>query len=119
MGSVNQATVLMTSGSIAPDVISSGLGIMFNNGYPGLSRRHEPSRWAAVRTLKDNEERYLVGSYATPAAPNVWNTPIVQSSGMPQGQSLLIDSTRVAVLDREQVNVMLSTEDRDNSSGIS
>jgi HK97 family phage major capsid protein len=67
-----------------------------------------------VRTLKDNEERYLVGSYANPSTPNVWNTPIVQSSGMPQGQSLLIDPTRVAVLDREQVNVMLSTEDRDN-----
>jgi HK97 family phage major capsid protein len=46
-GLVNQATVLMTSGSIAPDVISSGLGIMFNNGYPASVVVMNPLDWAA------------------------------------------------------------------------
>lgn len=115
LGLIPQAITLATDEPLAPDAISQGLAIMFTNGYIANAVALHPKTWHEIRTMKgDGDGQYLVGSWANPAAPNIWNTPVVQNSAVPQGNALLIDSTRLTVLDREQVQVMVSTEDRDN-----
>lgn len=115
-GLLTAAPTLATTETLAPDIISQGLTFMTNLGYvPGFVALH-PLDFHRLRTLKASggSEEYMVGSWANPSAPNVWNTPIVQSPALTEGEGLIVDPTKVAVLDRQEVQVAVSTEDRDN-----
>lgn len=115
LGLIPQATTIATDEELAPDAISQALAIMFSNNFIANAVVLHPKTWHAIRTMKgEGDGQYLVGSWANPAAPNIWNTPIVQNSAVPQARALLLDTNRVAVLDREQVNVAVSTENVDN-----
>jgi HK97 family phage major capsid protein len=115
-GLITAAPVLATTETLAPDIISQGLTFLTNLGYqPGFVALH-PLDFHRLRTLKASggSEEYMVGSWANPSAPNVWNTPIVQSPALTEGEALIVDPSKVAVLDRQEVQVAVSTEDRDN-----
>lgn len=114
-GLLTAAPVLVTTETLAPDIISEGLTILSTAGYqPGFVALH-PLDFHRLRTLKSagGSEEYLVGSWATPAQPNVWNTPIVVSPALQEGEGLIVDPSRVALLDRQQVTAMVSTEHAD------
>jgi HK97 family phage major capsid protein len=114
-GLLTAAPTLVTTETLAPDIISEGLTVLSTAGYqPGFVALH-PLDFHRLRTLKSagGSEEYLVGSWATPSAPNVWNTPIVVSPALQEGEGLIVDPSRVALLDRQQVTAMVSTEHAD------
>ncbi|WP_018231407.1 phage major capsid protein [Thioalkalivibrio thiocyanodenitrificans] len=70
--------------------------------------------WRAITRLKDNEDRYLMGGPAASAAM-LWGLPVVPSNSMPQGQFLVADFNRAAILwDRQNVTVEMFEQDETN-----
>lgn len=89
---------------------------MTNSGYSNLLVLMNPLKWHQLRTerAEDGDGQYLVGSWATPATPTMWEAPVATSSSMPTDQALVIDVQKVRLLDREQPSVLISSEHADN-----
>lgn len=74
-----------------------------------------PTDWTAIELTKDTQNRYILANPQGTVSPTLWALPIAQSFAMPVN-SFLTGAFRSAaqIFDRETVNVMISTEDRDN-----
>lgn len=115
-GLLNQATVMVPAiGDTPADRIGESLVTLANGGYqPGLIVMN-PMDWYRLQITRKNatDEEYVFGSPTAPAAPSLWNTPIVRTPSMPAGQVLTLDTGFVTVLDREQMTVMASNTHAD------
>ena len=71
--------------------------------------------WAGIEIIKDQLGRYIIGNPQGTLSPTLWGKPVVTSLAMQFG-NFLVGAFRSAaqIFDREEVNVMVSTEDRDN-----
>lgn len=74
-----------------------------------------PIDWTAIELTKDSENRYLFTSPTVNGASTLWGMPVVPTQAMAAGD-YLTGAFRLGaqVWDREQANVQVSTEDRDN-----
>ncbi|GGD63393.1 phage major capsid protein [Caballeronia grimmiae] len=74
-----------------------------------------PTDWAQVELTKDAEGRYIFVSPANSAQPSLWGRTVVESLAMTVGQFLTGAFKQGAqIFDREQANVLLSSEDGNN-----
>lgn len=74
-----------------------------------------PEDWAAIELLKDGEGAYLHSAVTSGAQPRLWGLRVVESDSIAAGNALVGSFALAAqIWDREQANVMVSTEDRDN-----
>ncbi len=88
---------------------------MEDSGYSPSAVIINPLTWHATRTSKAAPSgEYLAGSWNVPASPNLWNMAVVTTGAIPIGEALVIDTSCVLLLDREEPTVLISTEDRDN-----
>jgi HK97 family phage major capsid protein len=74
-----------------------------------------PTSWAGIELLKDTQGRYLIGNPQGNLAPTLWGRRIVTTLAMTSGQFLagnFRDSAQV--FDREDANVVVSTENSDD-----
>lgn len=109
-----QSVAINTLSNAVPDRIGEALVAMQSAGYyPTVILMH-PDEWFHIQSMKDAEGRYLYGDPATPAPPSLWNLPVVTTPNLAQGRALLVDATKVLVLDREQINLAISFENNDN-----
>lgn len=114
-GLLNQAVTLMpTIGNTPADVVGEALVTLANNGYmPGLILLN-PLDWFRIQISKSNVEgAYVFGSPTVPVPPALWNTPLVATPSVPQGQGLTLDTRFVTVIDREQLTVSVSNSHED------
>lgn len=83
--------------------------------YPATGHVLHPTDWCSIELTKDSQNRYIFANPLGLAGPNLWGLPVAQSLAMAQGQ-FLTGALRYAaqLFDREDANVKLSTEDRDN-----
>ena len=83
--------------------------------YPATGHVLNPIDWARIETLKDEMGRYIIGNAADGAAPRLWRLPVVETPAM-TADKFLTGAFKLAVqlFDREDANVEISTEDRDN-----
>lgn len=74
-----------------------------------------PIDWATIELLKDTQNRYLLANPQAITAPTLWGLPVVSTTSMDQGE-YLVGAFRMGAQgwDREDINVTVSTEDRDN-----
>lgn len=74
-----------------------------------------PEDWADMELLKDADGNYLHAAVTSGAQPRLWGMRVVESDAIAAG-SFLVGAFGLAaqIWDREQANVMASTEDRDN-----
>jgi HK97 family phage major capsid protein len=74
-----------------------------------------PLDWEDIELEEDNQGRYLlVQSVAQGAEQTVWRLPVIPSDVMLEGRFLLgAFGTGAKIYDRQQVNVQVSTENRD------
>lgn len=74
-----------------------------------------PSDWAAITLSKTTSNEYLFANPQGITTPTIWGLPVVDTQAMTLGQ-FLIGAFRMGaqVFDREDANVEVSTEDRDN-----
>lgn len=83
--------------------------------YPATGHILHPIDWARAETTKDELGRYILGEPADGAPPRMWRLPVVETPAMTVDK-FLTGAFKLAcqLFDREDANVELSTEDRDN-----
>lgn len=83
--------------------------------YPATGHVLNPVDWAAIELTKDTQGRYIWANPAGLVGPTLWGLPVAVSLAMPQNQ-FLTGALRLAaqIFDREDAQVLISTEDRDN-----
>ncbi|MEX6508930.1 phage major capsid protein [Jiella sp. M17.18] len=74
-----------------------------------------PTDWSIIETMKDSEGRYIIGDPRGVIEKRLWGLPVVDSDAIADGKFLVGAFNMAAqVFDREDANVQVSTEDRDN-----
>ena len=74
-----------------------------------------PIDWAGIELLKDSQQRYLLANPQAMTTPTLWGLPVVATQSMSKGE-YLVGAFQMGAQgwDREDINVTISTEDRDN-----
>lgn len=115
-GLINQATPITPAIATTPaDMIGEALQVLTDNGYrPNLVIMNSLDWFRLQITRKnDTDDEYVFGSPTSPLPASLWNTRIVTPSSMPGGQVLVLDTSFVNVLDREQMNVAVTNTHAD------
>lgn len=74
-----------------------------------------PTDWADIETIKDANGNYVVGDPRGAIEKRLWGLPVVDSDAIAAGKVMVGAMNMAAqVFDREDANVQVSTEDRDN-----
>lgn len=83
--------------------------------YPATGHILNPIDWARIETMKNDIGEYIIGNAADGASPRLWRLPVVETPAMTVNKFLTGAFKLAAQLfDREDANVQLSTDDRDN-----
>jgi HK97 family phage major capsid protein len=83
--------------------------------YPPSGIVLHPTDWAAITLVKDANGNYLIANPQSTVSQMLWSLPVVPSMSMPQGQFLVgAFQLGAQLFDREQANIAISYEDRDN-----
>lgn len=74
-----------------------------------------PTDWAAITLTKDANGNYLIANPQSTVSQMLWALPVVASMSLAQGE-FLVGAFRLGaqIFDREQANIAISYEDRDN-----
>jgi len=83
--------------------------------YPADGLVLHPTRWAKIELTKDGEQRYIFANVIQMAGPQLWGRPIISTQAMDEDE-FLAGAFRMAakIYDRMDVEVLISSEDRDN-----
>lgn len=83
--------------------------------YPATGHILNPIDWARIETTKTTDGAYIIGNPADGAEPRLWRLPVVETPAMTVDK-FLTGAFKLAaqIFDREDANVALSTDDRDN-----
>ena len=83
--------------------------------FPATAVVLNPEDWAAIELLKDAGGLYLHSAVTSGAEPRLWGMRVVESDALAPG-TFLVGAFALAakIWDREQANVQISSEDRDN-----
>lgn len=74
-----------------------------------------PSSWARIELTKDTQGRYIIGNPQGGLQPTLWGRRIVTTLAMPDQQFLAGNFRQSAqIFDREDANVVVSTENSDD-----
>lgn len=119
LGLIPQATAYNTSLNRANDtfidVIRHAMLQVRLSFYPSTGIVLTPNDWHNIELTKDNENRYLMANPAGRLPAMLWGLPVAESDALPVDQFLVGSFALAAtVFDREQMSIMVSTEDRDN-----
>lgn len=83
--------------------------------YPADGIVLNPIQWAAIETLKDTTGRYIIGDPKSNLTPRLWNRDVVPTQAITTDKFLVgAFGMGGEVFDREDANVLVSTEDGDN-----
>lgn len=74
-----------------------------------------PIDWAAIELTKDKNDQYIIASPNGLRVPSLWGLPVVATTAMATGE-FLAGAFKLGAMgwDRENANITVSTEDRDN-----
>lgn len=111
-----QATTYTPTADHASDRVGQAQTALQSAGWNPTVIVMHPSDWFAIASerAETGNGQYVLGSPRDPSGQNLWGLPVVTSPGITVGTALVMDTSQVALLDREQVTVMASREDRDN-----
>ena len=73
-----------------------------------------PTDWRDARGERADSGAglYVAGSWRDPAPPSIWGIPVIVNPNVSAGNVLVMDTTQVAVLNRQDVNVQVGRIDR-------
>lgn len=103
-----------TDATNAADKIGQAIAYLRIVGWEANLILLHPNDWQAMRAERaSTSNEYLVGSWSSPAAPNVWGVPVVASPAVTEGDCLVLDANQVAILDRQNPVVEIGYVDDD------
>jgi HK97 family phage major capsid protein len=83
--------------------------------YPADAVVMNPEDWAKIEMLKDTQGAYLFSAFTSGTEPRLWGLRVRESFDVPVGRFLVGSfGTGARIWDRETLNVMISTENKDN-----
>lgn len=115
-GLLNQAaTFIPTIGTTPADIIGEALTRQSEAGYQPSLVIMNPMDWFRLQITRKNEtdEEYVFGSPTMPLDPALWNTRIVTTPSVAEGEAMTIDTSFTTVLDRESPSILLSNSHKD------
>lgn len=84
-------------------------------GYPANGLVLNPIDWTTIELTKTTDGAYLFAHPQGSVTPTLWGTTVVSTVAMDQGDFLAgAFGLGAQIFDREDANVVISTEDRDN-----
>lgn len=120
LGIIPQATAFNTNlVSVANktriDEIRIAILQVFLAEYPADGIVLHPTDWASIEMTKTTDGAYIMANPASNLTRTLWGLPVVDTQAMNDNEFLVgAFSLGAQVLDREDANVAVSTEDRDN-----
>ena len=103
------------TGATSVDVIRWAKLAAAKKYYPADAIVLNPEDWAKIELMKDGDNAYLFSAFASGTTPRLWGLRVIENWSIPAGEFLVGGfSTGARIWDREQGNVVISTEDRDN-----
>ena len=111
-----QATAYTPTATHASDRVGQAMTALQSAGWNPTTIVMHPTDWFSIASerAETGNGQYVLGSPRDPSGLNLWGLPVVTSPGITAGTALVMDTSQVALLDREQVTVMASREDMDN-----
>jgi HK97 family phage major capsid protein len=83
--------------------------------YPATGIVLHPSDWAAIELTKDSQRQYLFANPQAVATPMLWGRRVVATQAMTVDTALVgAFSLGAQIFDREDANVVISTENQDD-----
>lgn len=74
-----------------------------------------PADWAAIELTKADNGEYVLANPFNQTVPRLWGLPVVASQSLAKGEFLVgAFATAAQLWDREDANIMISLDDRDN-----
>jgi len=116
LGIVPQAQAFTATMTGPADRVGEALTDLNSSGWNASAVVMNPTDWFAIASerAETGNGQYVLGSPRDPAPASLWSAPVVTSPSMPAGQALVLDTSIVSLLDRQQVSVQLSRHDGDN-----
>ena len=112
----NQGTFFIpTIGKTPADIIGESLTRQADRGYMPNLVLVSWMDWFRLQITKKgaDDQEYVFGSPTMPVPPALWNTLLVPTSTLPEGEAMTIDTAFTTVLDREAPSVLLSNSHKD------
>lgn len=98
----------------AADKIGEALASLDIAGWRGNAILLHPRAWQAMRAERATTgNEYLVGSWSSPAPPNVWGVPVITSAAVGENECFVLDTSQTLLLDRMSPLVEMGYVDDD------
>ena len=97
------------------DILRLAILQAFLAEYPPDGMVLNPVDWALIELEKDTTGRHIIGNPKQEGVPSLWGKPVVETQAM-TADKFLVGAFKMGaeLFDREDANVMVSTEDSDN-----
>lgn len=108
------AYTLAASGDDLSDAVAKGQQQLDTAGWVANLVICNPADWRALLTTRaSGSGEYVAGSWRDPAPPSIWGVPVVTNSAVTAGNFIIMDTSQVAILDREEARVEVGFADDD------
>jgi HK97 family phage major capsid protein len=100
------AAFVASSNADTVDGIGEAIAELQSLGWnPGAVLLH-PRTFQHIRSIRvdSGNGEYLAGGWATPAAPSIWNVPVILTPAMPTTKAVVMDVAQTMLLDRQSVS---------------
>lgn len=101
-------------GDVAADLVGQAITDLEAAGWKASAIVMNPTDWFTISSQRGDDGHYVMGSPRDPAPPSLWNRPVILNASMPYRAALVLDTSQVALLDRQQVTIEASRFDGSN-----
>lgn len=115
-GLTNQALPFVSTKQHPADKVGEAITLMKSSGWTPSVVVMNPLDWFSIASERADtgNGQYVLGSPRDPSPPSLWTVPVVVTLSMPEGQVLVLDTSTLALLDRQEVTVEASRHDGNN-----
>jgi HK97 family phage major capsid protein len=106
-GILTQGTIFASSEVKSVDKIGSCITSLTALGYTPDLVILNPVDFFYIVSEKDINGRYIAGGFTAPTPNNLWGVHAVPSAALTSGTCIVLDTSQVALLDREQAQIMI------------
>lgn len=122
-GLVANATAYAAPGGLTADNLVDTLRFaalqVYLAEFPSTGFVLNPIDWAAIETLKDANDNYVIGDPQNGAAPTLWRLPVVATQAMTVDKFLTgAFASQAQIFDREETRVEVGYENDDFTNGL-
>lgn len=117
-GLLAEGTTFVPTANNGADRVSESISFLEASGWSASAVLMHPNSWHTIRTERGEDLQYVAGGWNMPAAPSMWNVPVVATASMPQGTCIVLDGSQVLLLDRMQPQMMLGMDGNDFTSNL-